>query len=184
LDVATGNPIWWWSGIEGPVHAVAASADGAYVFGASRDVVAAWSLTKGLLWWQYRPKWHALLACCDGGRILAAGGTDGSIELFDAASGASAGTLPGHSSSVKSVEAGPGSMLVSAAGDGDARLWDISERRWTGVSPRGVRSLAISGDGKTIAAGTDYGAIDIRRQVLFHPGPSDAVPQRPLPDSE
>jgi WD40 repeat protein len=177
-DLATGNPLWWWSGIDGPVHAVAASADGVHVFGASRDVVAAWSLTKGLLWKQYRRGGLARLACCDDGRLVAAGGSDGNIELFNAASGASAGTLSGASSGIKTLEAGPNGLLVSAAEDGEARLWDISLLRWIGISPGGVRSLAISGDGTTIASGTEDGTIHIRRRLLLHLGPNEAVPQR------
>jgi WD40 repeat protein len=63
-----------------------------------------------------------------GGRILASGSTDGTVKLWDVASGKNTATLRGHTDRVFSVAFSPdGRILATGAGrmDNSIKLWDI-----------------------------------------------------------
>ncbi len=61
------------------------------------------------------------------GRILASGGTDNTIKLWDIATGRELRTLTGHDALLTSVDFSPdGSTLLSASRDRTIRLWDVS----------------------------------------------------------
>ena len=62
----------------------------------------------------------------DGARLLSAG-KDGSLRLWDAASGEQLRTLAGHEGPVRSCAWSPdGTRLLSAGMDGTLRLWDAT----------------------------------------------------------
>ena len=62
----------------------------------------------------------------DGGEV-ATGGMDGSIDFWDAETGAHQRTLKGHGWQVNSlVFSSDGGTLVSASSDGTVLLWDFS----------------------------------------------------------
>ena len=59
------------------------------------------------------------------GRQLASAGDDGTVRLWDPASGQPTATLQGHTDSVNGVAFSPdGRQLASASGDHTVRLWD------------------------------------------------------------
>ena len=61
------------------------------------------------------------------GRQLASASNDGTVRLWDAASGALRRTLSGHGQSVNSVAySRDGRRLVSAGADGTVRVWNVS----------------------------------------------------------
>src|ERR1700722_15258878 len=61
------------------------------------------------------------------GSQLASASDDGTVRLWDAATGAARQTLEGHSRSVEAVAFSPdGSQLASASDDGTVRLWDAA----------------------------------------------------------
>ena len=95
------------------------------------------------------------------GQLVASGGDDQRILLWDVSTGDIIKTLTGHQSRVTSLAfSADGSLLVSGSDDHTVRLWDTG----TGTEVRvfeghesSVRSVDISPDSKTIASGsTNY----------------------------
>ena len=90
------------------------------------------------------------------GRIVASGGWDDSVSLWDVETGKKIAVLKGHLGSVSALSFAPdGKTLVSASYDGTVKLWDIATRKNTHTlkaHSKILYALAISPDGKTIAA--------------------------------
>ena len=59
------------------------------------------------------------------GRLLASGTRDGTVRLWDPATGEHRRTLTGHTARVTGVAFSPdGRLLASGGADGTVRLWD------------------------------------------------------------
>jgi dipeptidyl aminopeptidase/acylaminoacyl peptidase len=105
---------------------------------------------------------HALGYSQDG-KLLAAGNGDGTISLWDVASGNEARRIKGHNREVNSIAFSPdGKLVASGSFDGDLFLWDAATGRqvrrlvanvrghpW----PANVLALAFSPDGRMLASG-------------------------------
>ncbi len=62
--------------------------------------------------------------------MLASGGYDKTIKLWDVASGRELRTLSGHTDPVSSVAFSPdGNVLASGGGDNTIKLWDVASGR-------------------------------------------------------
>jgi WD40 repeat protein len=112
------------------------------------------------------------------GRLLAAGGNDGTTWLWDSASGRQKAALAASTSPATAVAfTADARTLAVAATDGTLRLWDVStgQVRVTlntgGPSP--VGSLAFSPDGTTLAAVASDGTLLTWAVAL--PGPAAAI---------
>ncbi len=99
------------------------------------------------------------------GKTLASGSDDGTIKLWDMASGKEVSTLTGHSEGVTRVAYSPdGKTLASASVDTTIKLWDIASGKeittLTGHSNE-VTSVAYSPDGKMLASGSGDGTFTL-----------------------
>jgi WD40 repeat protein len=99
------------------------------------------------------------LAYSPDGRWLASGSIDGTVCLWDAATGEPCATLA-HRSTVWGLAFGPDSTWLVTACDPDDRLliWDVATARVRKPIPfpgRGFRLLTVSSDGTRVAARSD-----------------------------
>jgi WD40 repeat protein len=94
------------------------------------------------------------------GEILATGGADGSIRLWNPVTGMQLGAFEGHSGTVNAVCFSPNNQRMASGGDdGTVRLWNISERKELAQFAPGkdpVLAVQFSKDGKMLAVGGGY----------------------------
>ncbi len=97
------------------------------------------------------------VALSRGAQMIASGNADGTVVIWERATGKQLNLLTGHTGRIRGVDFSPdGQYLATASEDGSARLWDVS----TGESLRtlsghvgAVLSVAFSPEGKIFASG-------------------------------
>jgi WD40 repeat protein len=153
LGVVQGDLVGHTTGIV----AAACSPDGRRLVSASRD--------RSLIVWDVasRQKVRTLkigeVWACDwsgDGRLIASGGGDGRLELWDAETGALCGTLTGHRHEVRAVAFSPdGRHLVSGSADDTVKIWDrdrLCEIATLVGHDGSVQACAVSPEGRLIAS--------------------------------
>jgi WD40 repeat protein len=101
------------------------------------------------------PDWVRCVAFAPGSNLLASGGDDGCIHLWDTKEKTELAVLSGHQKGVRHV-AFSRCTLLSASWDETIRLWDVAGRCERGVIDwriGRVNTVAFSPDGMTAAAG-------------------------------
>ena len=97
----------------------------------------------------------ATIAYAPNGQVLATGGWNGDVKIWDPATGALLRTLKGHARRVTCVAFAPdGQTLYSAGVDRTVRAWEAAtgaEKFPAKKLSREVVALAVSGDGKLVA---------------------------------
>jgi WD40 repeat protein len=147
-----------------PVDALAFSADGALLAVAHGDRVSIWSIASGEC--VREPQFHCgvlSVSFSPGGEVLATGGDDGLVVLWDTATWQPKRALKAHRDWVRSVVFSPdGSVLATAGNDRSIRLWDAESGdlvRTLRGHEHGVDSVCFSTDGTGLlsshADGTD-----------------------------
>lgn len=151
------------------ITAVAFSPDGKNLFSAAGGEVWSWDLDtrRALRTWKAHmnqsqtillaPSRANSIAVSPDGKLLASGGADRKVVLWEIATGRKVHTLEGHRHDVLKVAFSPdGKILASSGADNLIVLWGVSEGRLlrtfeghTGAAT----SVAFSSDGKTLASG-------------------------------
>ncbi|BFZ55635.1 U3 small nucleolar RNA-associated protein 13 [Savitreella phatthalungensis] len=167
-EYATGSKVIYLKGDGEPVTSIAVAPDGDYVVVASRSVlVRTYSLPSGKL--LRSAKAHdapvITLAIDSTSTLLATGGADGLVKVWDLAGGFVTHNFRGHGGIVSALRfyGRAGSTrwyLASGADDCRIRVWDLVKSTCVGQFDNGhtsvVRGLDFDVDGKTlVSAGRD-----------------------------
>ncbi|MDQ3803332.1 MAG: WD40 repeat domain-containing protein [Acidobacteriota bacterium] len=99
------------------------------------------------------------------GETLASGSWDGTIKLWDVASGRELRTLAGHGWGIYKIAFSPeGKQLASASRDGTVKVWDAAtgaNTRTLAAGPLAVKAVAWSPDGRLLASGGNNGVVKL-----------------------
>lgn len=201
--VFPANPVWLLSTLPtthflqksldnvGSVNAVALSPDGQNLVSASFGTIRIWNVRTGRLVRTlnsvHSKKSVNTLAVSPNSSILASGGGDNNVILWDLKTGRRMRTIAAHKAAVNTLAfSRDGQTLASGSDDKTIRLWNVktgSRLRTLSGHAGGVNAIALSRDGTTLASGSqdktvrlwNLGTGEVRRIITGHGGPVNAV---------
>ncbi len=174
VSLADGKRTPFAGGHDSWVFSLACSPDGQSVYSGGGDGrVVAWPTDpanpKPVRMIDAHRGWVRALGVSHDGKIIASGGNDRSVRLWESSSGRLVRELTGHGNHVYSLEFHPdGKTLLSGDLLGSIRQWDLATGKALGsfdakplhhhdagqmVEFGGVRGLAVSPDGGSVAGG-------------------------------
>jgi eukaryotic-like serine/threonine-protein kinase len=206
-QTATGREITTFGDHQKPIRAIAVSPNGRQVLSSDAvGVVKLWDLhtTRELLAVRHGTGRVFTVAFTPDGSKFITGSEDHTAKLWETATGRELVTFTGHTFWVQSLGITPdGQTLITGGIDAAIKFWDVrTGKQRLSIEVRagngstiattvdGVPSLAISPDGRFLAAGTLSGAVQIRRVadgklLRILPGHEDYVyPVAFSPDSK
>jgi len=201
--VFPANPVWLLSSLpssqflqrsldnKGSVNAIALSPNGQTLVSASFGTIRIWNLRTGgvvhTLYSVHSKKSVKTLAVSPDSSLLASGGDDNNVIIWDLKTGRRIRTIPAHTAAVNAIAfSKDGKTLASGSDDKTVRLWNArtgSRLRTLSGHAGGVNAIALSRDGKTLASGSEdktlrlwnLGTGEVRRIITGHRGAVNAV---------
>ena len=92
------------------------------------------------------PVWVLSVGFSPDGAQIVSGGDDGTVRIWDVASGEQVAQLDGHAGGVLSVGFSPdGAQIVSGGDDSTVRIWDVASGEAGGPTRRPCRGRLFGG---------------------------------------
>jgi WD40 repeat protein/tRNA A-37 threonylcarbamoyl transferase component Bud32 len=144
----------------GTIFGLAFRPDGKRLASGSQDgTIAIWDVDRGteLRALHGHSRQSSQIAWSPDGRTLAAGGEFGMVKVWDATTGQEVAPLTGHTSAVRCVAYdASGTLLASGGADTTVRIHHLGQGDSQTFSlPAPVGAVAVSADGRTLAAAED-----------------------------
>jgi WD40 repeat protein/tRNA A-37 threonylcarbamoyl transferase component Bud32 len=159
-DVGTRREVRRFRGHEGPVNAVALSADGARALsGGVERTLRLWDVATGKELRQFEGHRNDVLAIAfsPDGRLALSAGWDQTVRLWEVATGKEVRRFKGHTALVYGVAFSPdGTQALSGGADQHLRLWDVQSGRalLSLRHPTGIGGVAFTPDGRRALSGS------------------------------